>query len=182
MHSTLLMELIFFYFLKLYPLFLLNKEVVCQKKSIIGTIGSVRKIHCFKKQEIPSNLHKLLPRSTWRADCEEWQHCRVRICSMFFTALFNNSQTAKVRVQPDYLSWCCYRGFYHSSSARSCHASGERQQLITWQILLCYDANKIGSLNLWKMRTVPTLKPAHLGGVDSGCFTAFSARNTNVHL
>lgn len=74
---------------------------------------------------------------------------------MFFTTLFNNSQTAKVRVQPDYLSWHCYRGFNHSSSARSCHASGEWQQLITWQFLLCYDANKIGSLNLWKIRLCP---------------------------
>lgn len=57
-------------------------------------ITSARKIHCLAKQEISSNLHKLLHRSTWRADCEEGQHLKLRICSIH---LPHNSLTAELQ-------------------------------------------------------------------------------------
>lgn len=143
-------------------------------------IRSARKIKYLEQQETSSSSHKLLHRSTWRADCEEGQHRRVRTRSIF---LLHDSLTAELQKSARGQAVCCDTATEISNSTlpQVAVAMPQKQQLIAWQFLRCCNANKIGSPNPLKIRTVPAPQPAHLRGAGSGRFAASSARNANVH-
>lgn len=92
-------------------------------------IRSARKIYFLEKQGTSSDLN-FLNRSTGRADCEEGQNCRARICSIPLLQLVPDcSMTVPALL-------CCKHGFSESTEDQVCTHTAISTSQWSWEPLL----------------------------------------------